>query len=190
MRLHRERIIMLLFVAAFWIGVALLLTPRARAQSGGWISSGRQETTVDARYKRMYNATGIEIADGTVVMIDTVAATVGPQIPLGKGFRTWSGATSSFFKIVGLTVGAVPSYSPGRILVEGLHNNALMDASGITGFTRVRPSLTTAGALGSYALTDSTNQYAKAVGVFQRYINGTTLRAQVYVNFSGQVFSK
>lgn len=176
----------LLLVGAAW----LLRPPPAHAQYGGFIQSGRSESTPDARFKRMWNATGSEILDGTVVMVDTVAAGTVTQIPLGKGFKTWDGTTGNFYRIVGLTVGNIPSYQQGRILVEGTHNNCLMAATGYTGWTRLRPSLTVAGALASVAAADSTNQYAKTVGLFQRYANTTSLRGYVYVNFSGQVLGK
>lgn len=182
--------------ALLWaVAILMLNASMSHAQKGGWVESGRSESTPDARYKRMWNATGSTIADGTLVMVDTVAAGTTAQIALGKGFRTWDAlavgaATSNVYRIVGLTVGDIPSYSPGKILVEGTHNNALMDATAITGMTRLRPSLTTAGALASWAITDSTNLQKKAVGIFQRYATTSTLRGYVYVNFSGQVFGK
>lgn len=178
-------------LAALLMAAAIWLWPgKAHAQYGGFIQSGRSESTPDARFKRMWNATGAEILDGTVVMVDTVAAGTVTQIPLGKGFKTWDGSVTNFYRIVGITVGNIPSYQQGRILVEGTHNNCLMAATGYTGWTRLRPSLTVAGSLASVANTDSTNQYGKTVGLFQRYKDTTTLRGYVYVNFSGQVFGK
>lgn len=180
-----------LFFLCVFVAWQLLNPPKAFPQSGGFISSGRQDTTPDARFKYLWNATGAEIADGTLVMIDTVAAGVGPQIPLGKGFRTWDADVSHFYRIVGITVNNTPGFSKGKVLVEGLHNNALMDSTGCTGLSLIRVSKKTAGCLHVYiANPDSLNTVKKAVGVFQRYVSGTSLRAQVYVNFSAQVFSK
>jgi hypothetical protein len=165
---------------------SLGIVTRAYPQSGGFITNGRTETNPNGRYVTMYNATGVEILDGTLVMVDTVAATTGPQIPLGKGFKTWTGAsTDRVDLVIGILIGDCPGYDQGRVLVEGFHNNALMDATGLTGLTRLRPSLTTAGALTSWALADSVNSYKPRVGIFQRYKDGTTLRGYVRVNFPG-----
>lgn len=182
-RLQIERSI---FIVAVLAAVVLFLTcGKAHAQGGGYIRSGVQETTPDGRYIDMWNATGTEILDGTVVMVDTVAAITGPQIPLGKGFKTWTGAsTANVYLVAGILIGNCPSYSKGRILVEGFHNNCLMDATGITGFTRLRPSLSTAGALTSWQASDSLNAIKPIVGVFARYKDGTSLRAYLWVKFT------
>lgn len=187
-RLRIERTVFLFAVLLFW---ALVFScSRAHAQGGGYVSNGRQETTPAGRYVSMWNATGTEIADGTVVMVDTVAAVTGPQIPLGKGFKTWTGAsTANVYLIAGVLIGNCPSYSQGRVMVEGFHNNVLMDASAITAFARLRPSLTTAGALALYTATaDSVNSIKPIVGVFQRYKDGTSLRGYVWVKFGPGLF--
>lgn len=195
-RLHYERLLALLAAVILWLVIIFVMgVGKAHAQGGGFVRGGAQETIPDGRFVEMWNATGTEIADGTVVMVDTVAAITGPQFPIGKGFKTWTATVGTRWDnskvglIVGILIGNCPSYSKGRILVEGFHNNALMDATAITGFTYLRPSLTTAGALTSYQASDSTNSVKPVVGVFQRYKDGTSLRGYVWVKFT-QPFNK
>lgn len=184
-RRTRDRLSVVVLAVLLWVLIALVFSPpKAHAQGGGYMNNGRQETTVSGRYVSMWNATGTEIADGTVVMVDTVAATSGPQIPMGKGFKTWTaGTTPDAGRVVGIVVGNCPSNSQGRVMVEGFHNNCLMDATAITGFAKLRPSLSTAGALGLWATTDSLNSQKPIVGYFQRYKDGVTLRGFVWVKF-------
>lgn len=184
--IHRDRLLVLLALLAIWAALFFGLSAIANAQAGGYIANGRTETSPFGRYVTMWNATGTEILDGTLVMVDTVAAASGPQIPLGKGFKTWTpGTTPAPYLIAGILVGNCPGYDQGRVLVEGFHNNALMDASAITGLSRLRPSLTTVGALALYtAASDSVNSSKPIVGVFQRYANTTSLRGYVWFKAS------
>lgn len=181
-RLNVERTIAL--VAAIFLFFFILFGARlACAQAGGYIQSGRTETSTFGRYVTMWNATGTEILDGTLVMVDTLAATTGPQIPLGKGFKTWNATPGQTYRVVGILIGNCPSYDKCRVLVDGGHPNALMDATALTGWARLRPSLSTAGALGAWADADSANSYKVMVGRFLRYKDGTSLRGYVDVDF-------
>ncbi len=173
-----------LIAFALWAIICFTYVSCAHAQAGGWINSGRTETDAQGRYATMWNATGVTITDGTLVMVDTVAATSGPQIPMGKGFKTWSGDAASSYRVAGILIGDTPGYDKGRVLIEGFHPNALMAATGLAGWTRLTPSLTVAGALDAYADADTANAYKKMVGSFQRYAPpGNTLRGYVWVKF-------
>lgn len=174
----------LIFTVLFWIVLGLCAS-MAHAQGGGFVWSERSSSQPHGRYVVMWNATGSEIADGVLVQVDTTGTTVQPQIPLGKGFKTWTANPDDFYKIVGVTMGNVPGYSQGRIMVEGFHNHVLMDSTGTAGFSRVRPSLKTAGALHVYtANPDSLNAAKKACGIFERYVSTSVLYGYVYVRMN------
>jgi len=176
----------LVVTAILWILMACLLTLTSHAQGGGFIWSERSSSQPAGQYAVMWNASGTTIADGTVVMSDTTSATVQPQIPLGKGFVVYVAGTNpvlSVHRIIGITLGDVPGYSQGRILTYGWHNHALLDATAITGMTFLRPSLSTSGALGAWAATDSVNNVKPIVGQFQRYATTTSLYGYVKVDF-------
>lgn len=183
--IRRDRVLVVTFVLLFWtLFVAFAIGVAWSQPSGGYFSSGGQESSTWGRYKRMWNASGAEIAEGTVVMIDTVTAGVGPQIPPGKGFTTWDGSMSHVYRVVGITVGNIANYDQGYILVEGYHNAALVEATGYSGFDKLYPSLTTAGKLAKFtSATDSLDNHRPVVGMFHRYNSTSSLTSKVYVNF-------
>ena len=185
-RIHVERVLTLLAMALLWLTIALVFAKPAHAQGGGFIWSERSSSQPAGQYAVMWNATGSTIADGTVVMSDTTSATVQPQIPLGKGFRTYAAGTdprTTVPRIIGVTLGDVPGYSQGRILVYGWHNHVLMAATGYAGMTFLRPSFTVSGALGSWAVADSANMSSPIVGQFQRYATTTSLYGYCKLDF-------
>ena len=131
----------------------------------------------------MYNASSSEILEGTLVMADTVASGSGPQIPLGKGFIAWDHGDTTAYRLIGITVKDTPSHEAGYVLFYGYHNNILMDATGLLGMAKLRPSSTTTGAVGAYSPPDSANHNRPVIGLFARYRNTTSLRGQAFINF-------
>lgn len=169
--------------ALLWIVALTLLASRAHAQSGGFVWSERSSSQPHGMYMDLWNATGSEILAGKVVMSDTTGATVQPQIPLGKGFKTWDCNVSNVKRIVGVLMENAPGYSKRRVLVYGWTNYVQLDATAISAYAYLRPSLTTAGALGAYAAGDSANMAKPVVGQFQRYESTTSLYGYVKVDF-------
>lgn len=185
-RLHVERVIVLAALLLLWFCMYFVFTVPAHAQGGGFIWSERSSSTPAGMYTVAWNATGSTILDGTVVMSDTTSATVQPQIPLGKGFRTFIAGSDPRLtvpRIIGVTLGNVPGYSQGRILVYGWHNHVLMAATGYTGMMYLRPSLSVSGALASWINADSTNAIKPVCGQFQRYATTTSLYGYCKVDF-------
>lgn len=173
----------------FWLAVCflvcavLLATKPAHAQPGsGVVWSERSSSMPHGGYAWLYNVTGSTILAGTVVMSDTVGSTVQPQIPLGKGFRTWDANPANVRRIVGLLTNDCPGYSGSRVLVWGWTNHVLC-ASGISALSYLRPSFSTAGALQAFAETDSTNKAKPIVGQFQRYESTTSSYGYAKVDF-------
>lgn len=176
---------MIVAVVLFLIALCILVAvPKANAQTGDYVWSERSSSSVHGRYVVMWNATGTEIPEGTLVQVDTTGATTQPQIPMGKGFKTWTADTLDVYKIVGVTIGNTPGYRWARIMVDGFLNNVKLDASGVTGFTRLRPSLTHPGRLTAYAVGDSISQYHKPCAIFQRYARSDTLASYVYIRMN------
>lgn len=176
----------LVVTAILWILMACLFTLTSHAQGGGFIWSERSSSQPAGQYAVMWNASGTTIADGTVVMSDTTSATVQPQIPLGKGFVVYVAGTdprTTVKRIIGVTLGDVPGYSQGRILIYGWHNHVLLAATGYTGMTFLRPSYAVSGALTSWAVADSANMSSVVVGQFQRYATTTSLYGYCKVDF-------
>ena len=95
-------------------------------------------------------------------------------------------------QVLGVLMGNVPGYQPGRILVLGFHPWVKVDATAIPAKALLRPSLvsTTNGAMAQYAGSDTTTSAAAQlrkpiIGIFQRYANADSLRAYVWVNTTG-----
>lgn len=176
-----DRVKILLFCLGFWF-VAIL----AYAQPMGFVNSARQETTPAGLYASMWNATGSQINAGTVVMTDTVAASAGQQIPLGKGFTTWDATASHLNRVVGVLLEDCPGYSSRKVLVRGTINRVLLQKTGIAAFSELKCSLSVSGALDSRAASETTYvRQTVPVGVFQRYVDGTSLYGQAFVDFTG-----
>lgn len=183
-RIHHGRFWLILGLAIFW---AIVLTVAARAQSTGNVRSARQESTPSAVYLDMYNASSGDLAQGTIVMIDTVAAVVGHQTSFGKGFVVWDGNPANMWRVCGVLIDDAGSYEYGRVLARGTYNYALIDSGGHSALTRLRPSFVTAGAFGRYMPGDSAtvNKAVIPVGALQRYLNTTSVRAFIWVDFLG-----
>lgn len=181
-RVNWSRVLVILVSIALW---CVLLAPFAHAQSGGFVWSERSSSQPHGEFIDLWNATGSEILAGKVVMSDTTSATVQPQIPLGKGFRTWDANVANVKRVIGVLMENCPGYSKRRILVYGWTNYVLLDATAITAMTYLRPSITTAGALGAWAAADSANTAKPAVGQFQRYESTVSLYGYAKVDFRG-----
>lgn len=183
-RLHVERAIALLVAIPLWV-VILLVTQvgKSHAQTGGFIWSERGSSQPHGEYVYMWNATGTQINAGTVVMSDSTSSTVSPQVPLGKGFRTWNHTPSEVRRLIGVLVNDVPGYMPGKVLVYGWTNYVLTDLTAMTGGTYLRASFTTDGALTAYVNADSANSWKPVVGQFARYASGTTLYGYAKIDF-------
>jgi hypothetical protein len=186
-RVRWSRVAVVLFSLLAW---GLILAPLAHAQSGGFVWSEHSSSQPHAQYADLWNATGSEILAGVVVMYDTTSATVQPQIPLGKGFKTWDANPANVKRVIGVLMENCPGYSKRRILTNGWTNYVKMDASAIAGMTYLRPSLSTAGALGAWASADSTNAAKPIVGQFQRYESTVSLYGYARVNFFGVMAGK
>lgn len=168
-----------------WLAILLLVVGAASAQTGGFVFSERESGQPHGLYVRAWNTTGVAIAAGTVVMADTLATGSVPQIAIGKGFKTWSGATTDRYKVMGVLIDpAPPGYSWARVMVKGFVPNAKV-MSGITGGSYLRPSLTAAGRLAAMAANeDSLNRYKQPIGIFQRYARTDSAVAYVWVDFT------
>lgn len=182
---------------ASWVALCLFATA-SHAQIGGEVWSERSSSRPHGKFIVGWNTTGTEIEDGTLVMADTTGATSQPQVALGKGFKTWTPSTTfgAAQRVLGVLMGNCPGYSQGRILVLGFHPWVKMDATGITAYSLLRPSLVTAtaygwGAVGQYAASDTTTSAAAAlrkpiIGIFQRYANPDSLRGYCWINTVGK----
>ena len=179
-------------VCAAIFGFALLIlalsfiAEPAHAQIGGEMYSARDVARPHGRFIVAWNATGSTINDGTLVMADTTGATSQPQVAIGKGFKTWDGVPANARRILGVLVGNTPGYAQGRILVDGFHPWVKMDATAITGWTVLRPSFTTIGAMAAWVAADSAATNRFPTGSFQRYANTDSLRGYVMVKMDGR----
>lgn len=178
--------------------VTCLVADKAHAQIGGEVYSERTSTRPHGHYIIGWNTTGNTITDGTLVMADTSGATATPQIAMGKGFKTWTHVTTFGHaqRVLGVLMGNTPGYSQGRILVLGFHPWVKVDATSITAFSLMRPSLvsTTNGAMAAMTAADTTTittpgaaMRRPIVGIFQRYANVDSLRGYVWVNTLGAI---
>ncbi len=183
-RVYWERVLIVVCLALLWACVGFVV--QSHAQAGGFVWSERSSSQPHGEYIEMWNATGTEILAGTVVMSDTTGLTVQPQIPLGKGFRTFSAGSDPRLtvpRIIGILMDNCPGFSKRRIQIYGWTNYVKMAATGYAGMTYLRPSLTVDGALASWAITDSTNAMKPIVGQFQRYESGTSLYGYAKIDF-------
>jgi hypothetical protein len=183
--------------AVVWVVLILILAlavsvKSAHAQSGNFVWSERSSSAPYGIVYPMWNATGSTIADGTIVMTDTTGTTVQPQISFGKGFKTFSGATTDVRRIVGVLLGDCPGYSYGRVMVMGFHNHLVMAATGVAANTNLEPGLTaaTAGQFSAWVIGDTLNTAKPVVARFQRYTTTTALYGWGFVNFLGSLGGK
>lgn len=169
----------------FLVAAVLLQTRKAHAQpAGGVVWSERSSAQPQGEFQWLYNVTGSTILAGTVVMADTIGTTVQPQIPLGKGIRTWDHNPNNVRRVVGVTLNDCPGYSGTRVLVAGWTNHVLMAATGVAAMTYLRPSFSVDGALAAYSsASDSANTAKRIVGQFQRYESATSLYGYAKVDF-------
>lgn len=166
-----------------WSAIILLIAGAAHAQTGWFVFSERESGQPHGLYLRGWNTTGIEIAAGTVVMADSVASVTVPQIALGKGFKTWSGDTGDFGKLMGVLIDNCPGNSSARIMVKGFLPNVKV-MGGISAGSYLRPSFTAVGRLAAWTANDSTNQYRrKQVGQMQRYARTDSAIAWSWIDF-------
>lgn len=177
-------VVMVAWLVLCFTGLAFSL---AHAQVGGSVYSERSSPRPHGDYIVGWNTTGSEIGDGVLVMADTTGTTSQPQVAIGKGFRMWDGVYTKVHRILGVTIGPTQGYSQGRILVRGFHPWVKLAATGYTGFTELRPSLSVIGALAEWTAADTARTYARPnIGVFQRYANSDSLRGYVWIDMSGK----
>lgn len=174
----------ILAAAMLWAAIALMLVGAAHAQVGYYVFSERELGQPHGYVVRGWNTSAFAIDAGTLVMADTSATGSVPQVAIGKGFKTWSGSTADYPKIIGILMEPAPAGRQwARIMVKGFLPNAKV-MSGISAGSYLRPSLTAAGRLAAWTANDSTNQYRrKFCGVFQRYADTDTSIAYVWVDF-------
>ena len=193
-------IALIVTTVVFWGAVLLLalsfIPARAHAQTGGFVFSPRESSQPHGEYIVGWNTSGSTIYDGTLVMADTSGATSFPQVAIGKGFKTWTHVTTFGHaqRVLGVMLGNTPGRNWGRILVLGFHPWVKVDATAISPYSLMRPSLisTTNGAMAAFAASDTTtittpgsSMRRPIIGIFQRYANDDRLRAFVWVNTLG-----
>lgn len=171
---------------AFLLLVTLGAAPAHAQVMGGYMWGGKSVSSPGGAFRRGWNVTSSEIADGTLVMSDTMAVTSQGQVAYGKGFRTWSGVPADIHRVLGILIGPVSGYQQGTIITEGTHFNVLLDGTAFSAGVALRPSFTTAGALTAWVAGDSARMNRFPVGRFQRYATTTSLRGYVEIDVSGK----
>lgn len=123
-----------------------------------------------------FNATDTLIADGTVVIVDSLTAAQGK----GLAVRPFDGLALNRNRVIGLAYGPIgtrASRSPGQVLIFGVHNNAKMGSSTQALNVAVRPGLLH-GKLSTAA--DSLSMAVAWVIGFSPSNTATNPRAQVF----------
>lgn len=175
----------LLYVFALLV-VATVISSSAHAQIGGQLFSERSSSSVHGLFRVAFNTTGTEIPDGTLVMSDTAGVTVRSQVAIGKGIKTWSANTGDVFKVMGILIGNCPGQSQCKVLIEGFTPTAKVDATGLVGFSILRPSFTHPGRLHSWVAADSASTITRPrIAMFQRYAFPDSLIGFVEIKMSG-----
>lgn len=189
-----DRLVWFFLVLWVLLSMSCLCVGLGHAQIGGEVYSERSSSRPHGKYIVVYNATGTEIEDGTLLMADTTGATSQPQVVVGKGVKPWTHVTTFGHaqRVIGVLLGNMPGYKQGRALVLGFHPWVKVDATGIAAFSLMKPSTlsTTNGAMGAFAASDTTTSAAAMlrkpiIGIFQRYANPDSLRGYVWVNTVG-----
>lgn len=182
---RRPRLWLLVLPPLLWGVIFFAFCRVAHAQTGGFVFSERESGQPHGLYQRGWNTTAVEIPAGTLVQADTAGSGTVPQIVMGKGFKTWTGATADFNKIMGVLIDPSPAgHGWARVMVKGFLPNAKVMGSPAAG-GYLRPSFTAVGRMTAWALADSEAFYtSKWCAVFQRYARTDSAIAYVWVDFS------
>lgn len=178
---------MVRLIASFALALFLVsfLPGQVEAQLGGWVFSQRGSARAHGEYITGWNTTGTEIKDGTVVMADTSGVGTVPGVAVGKGFKGYDGSSLNTLRILGVLMGDCPGFQQCRILTKGFYPAVKLDKTGITGNSFLKPSLTHAGRLTNWAVSESTYKfYTRPCGIFQRYAYTDSLVGYAWIDFN------
>lgn len=89
----------------------------------------------------VYNVADSTITDGTLVMVDTLSTANSPASGAVVGVKPWPGTALTRSKVIGICLGNIVSRGSGQIVTFGVHTNAKVAASGLTGNTPLRAGL-------------------------------------------------